>query len=162
LGNHHLKKYSSVFIGAYGVFAQMEVTQGLLLMVSYRDPEIVKTIEAYDATADYLLQELASNSIDEMSIVTSIIGSIGSIDGSLPPPKSMGWASLLRWMSGKSAAYRQRWRDEILSTDVSDFADFADRLSKWKSSSIAVVGSNADIQSANADGNPELQIIELV
>lgn len=131
-------------------------------MVSYRDPEIVKTIEAYDATAEYLEEELSSNSIDQNSIMTSIIGSIGSIDGSLPPPKSMGWTSLLRWMSGTSAAYRQRWRDEVLSTDVSDFADFTDRLGKWKSPSIAVVGSNADIQSANDDGNLELQTIELV
>jgi len=120
--------------------------------VGYRDPLIKTTLDAYDATADSIYDDLKTGAINPDVITTAIIGSIGMIDGSAPPPSKIGFRNLAIYLSGRTTEHRQRWREEILNVVDSDFADFAHRLKNWMNPSVAVVGSNSSFQKAKGDG----------
>ena len=55
-------------------------------------------------------------------------------------------------MINESAEYRQKYRDEILSTKPSDFREFAERLKKLKDPSVAVVSSKSKFEEAAKAG----------
>jgi Zn-dependent M16 (insulinase) family peptidase len=134
--------------GAYGVAAAMGQTDGTIFMVSYRDPQLYETISIYDEAGNYLKDELGKNSITEQAVRTAIIGSIGSLNASSLPPGKAGWLAFRRYLGGSTKVLRQKWRDEILSTTLSDFEDFAKRLQAWKNKSIAVLASESAIAEA--------------
>uniref|UniRef100_A0A7S1ZPQ7 Peptidase M16C associated domain-containing protein n=1 Tax=Trieres chinensis TaxID=1514140 RepID=A0A7S1ZPQ7_TRICV len=149
--------------GAYGAWTALASAEGTLVLLSYRDPELGKTLEVFDLAADDLLEDATSGVLAEKgspAITTAIIGAIGSLDGSALPPDEVGWESLTQWLKGSTVEGRQKWRDEILKTQASDFTDFAQRLKGWKQPSIAVVGSQFayDEYSATA-GYPPLEIV---
>ena len=148
--------------GAYGAMASLNQTDGTLFMISYRDPEVEKTIKAYNDLGQVLANDIQNNLIIEETIKTAVIGCIGAIDGSALPPSSSGWLAFTRFMSGGSSARRQKWRDEILSAKKSDFEDFSKRLKAWKDrSSIAVVGSKSALTEATEGNGLSLDIINL-
>jgi Zn-dependent M16 (insulinase) family peptidase len=117
--------------GAYGVMAVSDRGDGFLGMVSYRDPQLQKTVEVFHSTAQFLNDEIGKNAITKDTIKTAIVGCIGSIDGSALPPIDAGWTSFIRHMSGSTATRRQKWRDEILSTGLADFVAFGVKLEVW-------------------------------
>jgi presequence protease len=128
--------------GAYGVMASLDKNDGSLFMVSYRDPNISKTLDAYKAASGYLRDELESGSITKKTIDTAIIGCIGALDGSTLPPQDIGWLTFRRMLQKSSPQSRQRWRDGILTANRSSFASFADKLKTWSTkSSVAIVAS---------------------
>ena len=144
--------------GAYGVMASLDHTDGSLFMVSYRDPQLLKTIEAYDNAGQFLTDERKKGSITKQTIKTAIVGCIGSIDGSALPPRSVGWLAFRRYLSNSSAQRRQKWREEILSAKIADFDQFAKRLNEWKNTTMAVIAPASVLESG--DGL-ELEIINL-
>lgn len=57
---------------------------GIFSYLSYRDPNLLKTLDIYDGTADFL-RELE---LDEDSLTKAIIGTIGDVDSyQLPDAK---------------------------------------------------------------------------
>lgn len=65
-------------------------------------------------------------------------------------PDQKGFASLGQFLSGESAADRQRYRDELLSTSPKEFKDFASRLQAVKDVGCTVVfGSQSALDDAN-------------
>ena len=83
--------------GAYGAFCQFDRLSGILSFVSYRDPNLVKTLEAFDRSASFL-RDL---DLTEVERVKGIIGTIGDIDQySLPDAK--GYLSMTRLLSGET------------------------------------------------------------
>ena len=130
--------------GAYGVFCSFDRLSGMLTFLSYRDPNILKTIKAFDDTVEFLKKLDISN--DELT--KSIIGTIGSMD-SYMLPDAKGYISILRNLSGKTDEDRQKIRDEILSTGKEDFNTFAEFLEIAREKGIVkVVGSEAAIAEA--------------
>ena len=126
--------------GAYGVSASLDQRDGTLYMVSYRDPNLSQTIEVYDNAGNYLSDELEKKTITKQTIKTAIIGCIGDIDGSALPPRQVGWLAFRRFLMGATRLRRQKWRDEILSAELSDFEQFSDRLKIWRiNSTIAAI-----------------------
>ena len=107
--------------GAYGVFCTFDRLSGMLTFLSYRDPNILATLNAFDDTADFL--KTLDISSDE--ITKSIIGTIGNMDSYLLPD-AKGYISMLRHLSGETDEERQQIRDEILSTGLDDFRAFAE------------------------------------
>jgi len=147
--------------GAYGVMAALYENDGTIFMVSYRDPNLSKTLDVYDGTGEYLMKSLQEDDmITEKSITKAIIGCIGAIDTTALAPRDAGWLSFTRYLAGLSASRRQNWREEILRTKREDFTDFAQRLMNWKNTSVAIVGPESAFQSANENNNLNLQIIE--
>jgi presequence protease len=70
--------------GAYGGFSDFDSHSGMYTYLSYRDPNVLKTIESYDGTPDFL----RNLDLDRDSLTKAIIGTIGDIDSyQLPDSK---------------------------------------------------------------------------
>lgn len=135
--------------GAYGGSGSFGAVSGRYLFSSYRDPNIAKTLNAYDEASDSIVSE--SLILTKEDVLEAIIGAIGDLD-SPQSPDQKGYTSLTEFLHGGSAADRQQWRDEILATTSNDFKDFGDRLSALKQKGTVVVfGSNAALESANQE-----------
>jgi hypothetical protein len=128
--------------GAYGCFARYSRTTGAFTFASYRDPNVADTLSVYRGTADYL----GNLSLSDADITRAVVGAIGDMDTYMLPG-AKGATSFSRWMSGETDEERQRIRDEILSTKLSDFHDFAPYLAIAMKDSIPCVLGGSDAES---------------
>ena len=131
--------------GAYGAFATLDKWTGLLVFMSYRDPNLGETLEVYESVPSYLVEAMQDSATAIPLINSDIIGTIGSLDGAAPQPNTAGWISLLRWLSGSTPKMRQKWRDDILATNNNDFLEYAKRFDSW-SPTLAITGPKALLQ----------------
>lgn len=137
--------------GAYGGFCTFSPFSGLLSFLSYRDPNLDKTLDVYDAAADAVFAAADALENDPDALTTAIIGAIGDMDGALSPDQK-GYTAFQRWIINESPKYRQQYRNEVLNTKPSDFRDFAERLRDMSSPSVAVVSSKGAFESASNAG----------
>ncbi|KAI3723811.1 hypothetical protein L2E82_35569 [Cichorium intybus] len=133
--------------GAFGGFCDFDTRSGVLSFLSYRDPNILKTLDVYDGTSDFLRQlEMDDNTLEK-----AIIGTIQDID-TYQLPDAKGYSSFLRYLSGISEEDRQARREEILSTRSSDLKEFGDVIDTIKDKGVVVtVASQAAIDAANKE-----------
>lgn len=140
--------------GAYGGFCAFNHRSGVFTYLSYRDPNLLKTLENYDLTANFLSQ-LEMNP-DELT--KSIIGAIGEMDA-YQLPDAKGHSSTLRYLAGDTNESRQIWREQILSTTSADFRSFGDVLQRLNETGFVVVmGSQEALSKANSERNNWLDI----
>jgi hypothetical protein len=131
--------------GAYGGFSVFDKNSGTFTFLSYRDPNILGTLQTYDKTVDFL--ENLDLSADELK--KSIIGTIGEMDV-YQLPDAKGWTSMVRYLTRYTDEERQRIREEVLSTGVNDFKQFARVLAELnKAGEVVVLGSAEAIEKAN-------------
>ena len=134
--------------GAYGCFARYGRATGSFTFASYRDPNVENTLKVYRATADYL----GDLSLSEADITRAVVGAIGDVDTYMLPG-AKGSTAFSRWMAGESDEERQRIREEILGTKLSDFHDFAPYLAKALEAAVPCVLGGADAEAlASAEG----------
>lgn len=145
----YLWDYVRVMGGAYGGFCTFSPYSGFFSYLSYRDPNLSKTLDVYDAAADALIA--AAEQMDSETLSQAIIGTIGDMDGALSPDQK-GFTSMQRWLVNESAEYRQKFRDQILDTKAEDFKDFGERLKALKQPSVAVVSSQSSFEAAEKEG----------
>jgi presequence protease len=145
--------------GAYGGFCVFSPFSGLVSFLSYRDPNLEKTIDVYDSAADALITAAEAMESDPEALATAIIGTIGDKDSALSPDQK-GYTAFQQWLINESAEYRQKYRSEILNTKPSDFRDFAERLKRMKNSSVAVVSSKGAFETA-AQAGKEMRLYEI-
>lgn len=98
--------------GAYGCMCQFGKT-GESYFVSYRDPNLEKTIEVYEKAADFV----EGFEADERTMLKYIIGAVSALDTPMPP-QVYGTYSLAGYLTGFSEERVQQERDELLATDV--------------------------------------------
>lgn len=146
----YLWDFVRVIGGAYGGFCTFG-GDGLFTFLSYRDPNLSKTLDVYDNAAKSLMESVSALDNDSQMLETSIIGAVGDMDGAFSADQK-GFMALNRWLARESPQQRQKYRDELLDTKVSDFADFANRLKTLKNASTAVVSSASAFDSAQEDG----------
>nr|KJB77679.1 hypothetical protein B456_012G150300 [Gossypium raimondii] len=133
--------------GAYGGFCNFDTHSGVFTFLSYRDPNLLKTLDIYDGTGDFL-RELK---MDDDTLTKAIIGTIGDVDA-YQLPDAKGYSSLVRYLLGITEEERQRRREEILSTSLKDFKEFADAIDAVKDNGVAVaVASPDDVETANKE-----------
>lgn len=138
--------------GAYGAFTIFDHRSGVLDFVSYRDPNLLDTLAAYDATADFL-KNLA---LSKDELVKSIIGAIGKMDA-YQLPDAKGYTAMIRRLMGETDAFRQQLRDELLDARAADFRAFGDALAELnKIGHIVVLGGEEAIDNANEQLSPPL------
>eukprot|EP00522_Entomoneis_paludosa_P011191 CAMPEP_0172443904 /NCGR_PEP_ID=MMETSP1065-20121228/4089_1 /TAXON_ID=265537 /ORGANISM="Amphiprora paludosa, Strain CCMP125" /LENGTH=1108 /DNA_ID=CAMNT_0013194295 /DNA_START=114 /DNA_END=3440 /DNA_ORIENTATION=+ len=147
----YLWDHVRVMGGAYGGFCTFSPFSGFFSFLSYRDPNLEKTLDVYEAAADALMATADALEKDPDALATAIIGTIGDMDGALQPDQK-GSTAFSRWLINESAEYRQKYRDEILNTTAEDFREFALRLKDMKKTSAAVVGSKAAFETAAQNG----------
>ena len=144
--------------GAYGAFCLFNSLSGVLTFLSYRDPNLVKTLEIFDKTTEYL----RNIELSREELTKGIIGAIGDIDTYMLPD-AKGYISLLQYLSGNNDEDRQRMRDEVLSTTVDDFRNFADVLEGVKENGLVkALGSKGAIEEAVKNHQLPLKIIEVM
>jgi Zn-dependent M16 (insulinase) family peptidase len=131
--------------GAYGGFCRFDSHSGVLTFLSYRDPNLLNTIDNYDAAGQFLRQV----ELNDDEITKSIIGAIGQLDA-YQLPDAKGYTSLVRYLLGITDEIRQQRREEILSTGPTDFRAFAEVLERVKERGFVVVlGGQEGIEAAN-------------
>ncbi len=144
--------------GAYGVSCSLDRLSGVFGYTSYRDPNLLDTLAVYDQSGRFL-REL---SLGERELTRSIIGAIGDMDR-YQLPDAKGFTSLAHYLTGQTDAYRQRLRDEILSTTQADFHAFGEVLERMRDHArVAVLGSQAAIEAANTVRGNWLQVTKVL
>ncbi|WP_108460828.1 insulinase family protein [Devosia naphthalenivorans] len=136
--------------GAYGGSSRFDLTSGNFSFLSYRDPNLLKTIDAYDGASKALHAPIGDN-----DLTRSIIGVIGDVDG-YEFPDAKGYSSMWRYLTGTTDAIRQQRRDEILGTTQADFKRLAEAVDAIaRHGHVVVLGGETAITSAN-DKRPGL------
>jgi len=144
--------------GAYGAFCSFDRLSGVLTFVSYRDPNPVKTLEAFDLTGNFLNETKFSNE----ELTKSIIGTIGDIDAYLLPD-AKGYISMLRYLISDTEEDRQQVRDEVLGTRISDFKAFANDIEQVKEKGLVkVLGSSSAIDAVSNEWPGWLDIVKVL
>jgi hypothetical protein len=132
--------------GAYGGSCALDRHSGVFNFASYRDPNLLETLDAYDRTGAFLRE----SDVSEAELTKSIIGVIGQVDH-YKLPDAKGFASTLRYLINESDESLQRYRDQILSARPDDFRAFGKTLDALaEGGEVVVVGSPEAIAAANA------------
>ena len=144
--------------GAYGAFCLFDRLSGALTLVSYRDPNLFKTLEAFDLAARFLHDA----DLGEEELTKGIIGAIGEIDAHMLPD-SRGYASMLRYLTGNTEEKRQKMREEVLGTKTADFRAFSQVLEEVKKSGLVkILGSRGAIEAAAAERPGWLKVFKVL
>ena len=109
--------------GAYGGFSAYDLNSGVFLFLSYRDPNLEKTLSLFAKAREFL----ASLEISDEELLRSVIGTIGDVDSYLLPD-AKGFTSLVHFLTGYTQEDRQAMRDQILSASPADFKALAAAL----------------------------------
>jgi hypothetical protein len=145
LGTTWLWEQIRVKGGAYGGFSRFDPRSGIFNFTSYRDPNLLATIETYDRTSTFLREV----QLDQAELERAIVGTIGDVD-TYQLPDAKGFTSLSRYLAGETDELRQEIREEILGTSVGDFRRFADAVDLVKEHGVvAVLGSDTAVAAAN-------------
>ncbi len=131
--------------GAYGCMCQFGKT-GESYFVSYRDPNLEKTLEVYEKAADFV----AGFEADERTMTQYIIGAVSALDMPLTPA-AWGTYSLAGYMTGLSFERVQRERDELLAADAETIQELAAYISAFmEDDCLCVVGNEDKIKKQEA------------
>jgi hypothetical protein len=131
--------------GAYGAFCSFGRHSGVMRYLSYRDPNLTNTLNAYDEAGAFL----RGAPLDETAVTRSIIGTIGEMDA-YQLPDAKGYTSLTRYLRNVSEEERQRIREEVLGTTAEHIRAFADVLDYVRDhGTVMVLGSRDAISAAN-------------
>jgi Zn-dependent M16 (insulinase) family peptidase len=140
--------------GAYGGFSTFNQNSGVFTYLSYRDPNVLATLDNYDNTVKFL-RDL---DLSESELKKSIIGTIGDFDAYLLPD-AKGYQSMVRHLTHYTDGIRQQTRDEVLGASVQDFKQFADVLQRVaEHGEVVVLGSAEAIHKANAEKGQFLEV----
>ena len=127
--------------GAYGCMCSFG-RSGDSYFVSYRDPNLEKTVAVYEKAPAYLREFEA----DEEIMTKYVIGAISEKDTPLPP-SAQGSRSFGAYMSGYSFAEEQQERDEILSCQVADIHALSAQVAAMlETGAFCVVGNEDKIK----------------
>ena len=147
--------------GAYGGSASFDNRSGVFTYLSYRDPNLLKTIQNYDGTSQFL-KEIDEARLSREELVKSIIGAIGELDA-YQLPDAKGFTSMIRYLVGETDPLRQQHRDQLLGTTVADFKSFGEVLHKVnEAGKVVVVGSHEALQAANQEREGWLTVQKLL
>ena len=144
--------------GAYGGFCSFDPVSGNFSYLSYRDPNLLSTLDVYDRTGQFLREQ----DLDTTELTRSVVGSIGALDR-YQLPDAKGFTSLARYLIGETDESRQRRRDEILATSAADFRAFSGILDQVREQGqVVVMGSADSIQAANTDRPGLLEVVKVL
>lgn len=132
--------------GAYGSGAGQDSADAAFRFFSYRDPRLEETLDDFDASVKWLLD----NDHDDQKLEEAILGVVSSIDkpGSPAGEAKQAFHSIL---FGRTPEQRKAFRSRVLQVSIDDLKRVAETYLLNKESSIAVVTSQAQAQTLNSD-----------
>ena len=141
MGYEYLWNQVRVKGGAYGCMCAFGKS-GDSYFVSYRDPNLEKTIEAYKGAAEFVRTFEA----DERTMTKFIIGAVSESDTPLNP-SAKGSRSLGAYLSKVSYEEIQKERNEMLDAEAEDIRKLGDYLDAFLSDEcLCVVGNEEKIK----------------
>lgn len=127
--------------GAYGCMCSFSKS-GDCYFVSYRDPNLGKTLEIYEKAA----KAIEEFDADERTITQYIIGAISDLDIPLNPA-AKGLQSLSAYMTGTTQDMQQREREEILSATPESIRALSAHIKAFMDEEfLCVVGNSVKIK----------------
>jgi Zn-dependent M16 (insulinase) family peptidase len=145
-GDGILYKKIRVEGGAYGGMAVYNPNLGQFALLSYRDPNLEKTLDVYDrAFAGFIEEEIDADTLRKV-----IIGTVADLDRPMHPA-TRGRIAFERKLAGVTDEDRQRFRTSLLALDV-DSMRRASRAWLLGAAEVrqAVVAPKERIEAANA------------
>jgi Zn-dependent M16 (insulinase) family peptidase len=132
--------------GAYGSSLSFDLYTGDLALVSYRDPNLVETLEIYDDIPEFLSQlEIPENEFEKI-----VIGCAGKIDPPLTPDRK-GSIAKIEHLTGMSHEFKQQRLEELLSTRMNDIRDYASVFEKVRDKgTVCALGNEAKIKKSSS------------
>ncbi|MBW1805693.1 MAG: insulinase family protein [Deltaproteobacteria bacterium] len=144
--------------GAYGSFCLFDRLSGILSFISYRDPNLIRSLEVFDQSAQFL----KNIKLNHDELTKSIIGTIGDID-KYRLPDAKGYISMVRYLTGETDEDLQHMREQVLSAEPADFKSFSHVLEEAKEIGLVkVLGSQGSIQEALAERPGWLNVLEVI
>lgn len=129
--------------GAYGCMNHFG-RLGNSFFVSYRDPNLEKTLDVYEKAADFI----ANSQFDERSMTKFIIGAVSDMDTPLTPA-GKGRRSYQAYMQGIDEDMLQQERDEVLETDAETVRSLDKYLhAMLENGNICVLGNEEKVEGA--------------
>ena len=129
--------------GAYGCMSGFSRT-GEGYFVSYRDPNLERTMEVYEGIADYL----RNFTVSDRDMNKYIIGTMSNIDQPMTP-SAKGDRSFNLYMNKVSAETIKKERLQILEAGQEDIRKLADVVEAvMKAGQVCVIGSEEKIEEA--------------
>ncbi|PQP95129.1 presequence protease 1 chloroplastic/mitochondrial-like [Prunus yedoensis var. nudiflora] len=92
------------------------------------DTNLLKTLDRYDNTGDFLRRL----EMDNDTLKKVIIQTLKHDSCKYPDPRAKGYNSLMQYLTGATEEERKRRHEEILSTSLKDFKEFADAFDAVK------------------------------
>ncbi|MFT5131529.1 MAG: Zn-dependent M16 (insulinase) family peptidase, partial [Rhodothermales bacterium] len=127
---------------AYGCSLDLDFMTGTLCCLSYRDPNLARTLQVFDEMPDWL----ASQRVSESEYDKLVIGTMGTVD-SPRTASQIGAVALRRALSGISGAEVQKRRDEILGSSSGDLLRPLEALRAFtEQGRICVIGGDEKLQ----------------
>jgi len=140
LGYDYLWNQIRVKGGAYGCMCAFGKS-GDSYFVSYRDPNLQKTIEAYKGAAEYV----RGFDADERTLTQYIIGAVSELDAPMTPA-GKGLYSLCGYMTNWTYEEVQKERDELLGVTNEEIRRCADYIEALLAEDcLCVVGNEGKI-----------------
>lgn len=124
--------------GAYGCMCNF-AKNGDGYFVSYRDPNLEKTIEVFEKAADYI----ENVELDERDVTQFIIGAVSELDTPMTP-SIKGVYSLGGYLTGLSMDRVQQERDELLSVTAEEINGLAKYVRAFIGDECLCVVGNGD------------------
>ncbi|MFQ3645601.1 MAG: insulinase family protein [Anaerolineae bacterium] len=143
--------------GAYGGSLSLNPITGVGTFLSWQDPNIRRTLDAYDAAGAYLKSlELSPTELERAQL-----GTFGTLDAYLLPD-AKGMSALVNHLVGNTDELRQQRRDEVFSTTLADFRRFGEVLEAVaREGAVVVVSSEDRLKQANVELDPPLAITKV-
>lgn len=142
--------------GAYGAFCSLDRASGALLLVSYRDPNVKRTLDVFDSCGDMLRE----HAVRPEELEKSVVGAIGDMDKYMLPD-AKGYTSLVCRLTGESDALRAQLRREVLASSAEHVDMFAGMLDVFaKHGRVSVLGGQTALENELQDtGWPLLRLL---
>ncbi len=141
MGYDYLWNQVRVKGGAYGCMSGFS-KNGDSFFVSYRDPNLAKTLETYENAVDYL----RNFSGDDRTMTQYLIGAISDLDTPLTP-QSKGLRSLSAYMTKQTKEDFQKERDELLAANEETIRGLSKYVESFlEDDCICVVGASAKVK----------------
>jgi hypothetical protein len=121
---------------------------GQFAMLSYRDPNLEKTLEVYDRCVDAFLAE----ELDADGVRKTVIATLADLDRPMSPA-TQGWIAFERKLAGLTDEDRQRFREGVLVVDAAALRQAGREILQTAMASArqSVVAAKERIETANAN-----------
>jgi hypothetical protein len=142
--------------GAYGGLASCNPEAGTFSLLSYRDPQLARTLRVYDEAAQWV----AAGSFSTEEIDEAVLAVFGELDRPLSP-SGRGHREFANIRQGLTRQMRQRLREGVLAAGRSDLQRVAERylVAGRKESAVSVIAGEEALRQANAElGEEGLEI----